>query len=301
METIETLKKKLGSTEDLQSVVRTMKALAAVSIRQYEEAVRSLDTYNRTIELGLYVLLKDTQSRMTPAPHPTGKKTGVVIFGSEQGMCGQFNERIVSFATDHIDEMRIDPEDLAVLVVGERAAAQLESLKDSIDAVFPIPGSTSGITRSVQEVVLRIESWRSGRDIERIILLYNKSGGRSSYDPVLQQILPVDPEWLARIKKTAWPSRVLPIFRMESRRLFSALIRQYLFASIFRAFAESLASENAGRLAAMQLAGKNIEETLEDLNSRYHRQRQSSITAELLDIASGFEALRDSEEYNREG
>ena len=301
METLEALKKKVGSTEDLQSVVRTMKALAAVSIRQYEEAVRSLDAYNRTVELGLHVLLKDEDRTLTQAFHPPVKKTGVVVFGSDQGMCGQFNERIGTFAMNQIDEMRIDPEDLTLLVVGHRVLAQLESAKDLIDAVFSVPGSTSGITRSVQEVVLRIESWRSRRNIERIILFYNKSSGRSSYDPLSQQILPVDPEWLARIKKTEWPSKVLPVFRMESRRLFSALIRQYLFASIYRAFAESLASENASRLAAMQLAGKNIEETLEDLNSRYHQRRQSSITAELLDIASGFEALRDSEEQYGQG
>lgn len=78
---------------------------------------------------------------------------------------------------------------------------------------------------------------------------------------------------------------------MDSRRLFSALIRQYLFVSIYRAFAESLASENASRLAAMQLAEKNINERLEELDTDYHRQRQGSITAELLDIAAGFEAL----------
>lgn len=70
-----------------------------------------------------------------------------------------------------------------------------------------------------------------------------------------------------------------------------ALIREYLFVSLFRACAESLASENASRLAAMQRADKNIDELLEDLNGTFHRLRQSGIDEELFDVISGFEAL----------
>ena len=70
-----------------------------------------------------------------------------------------------------------------------------------------------------------------------------------------------------------------------------ALIREYLFVSLFRACAESLASENASRLAAMQRADKNIDELLEDLNSTFHRLRQNGIDEELFDVVSGFEAL----------
>ena len=70
-----------------------------------------------------------------------------------------------------------------------------------------------------------------------------------------------------------------------------ALIREYLFISVFRACAESLASENASRLAAMERADKNIDELLENLRSTFHRLRQSGIDEELFDVISGFEAL----------
>ena len=74
-----------------------------------------------------------------------------------------------------------------------------------------------------------------------------------------------------------------------------AFVREYLFVSLFRACAESLASENASRLAAMQRAEKNIDELLEDLNRSFHRLRQSGIDEELFDVISGFEALTGSE------
>jgi F-type H+-transporting ATPase subunit gamma len=71
------------------------------------------------------------------------------------------------------------------------------------------------------------------------------------------------------------------------------LIRQYLFAVLYRALAESLASENAARLASMQAAEKNIEERSDELTARYHRRRQNAITEELLDVTAGFEVLQD--------
>jgi F-type H+-transporting ATPase subunit gamma len=106
------------------------------------------------------------------------------------------------------------------------------------------------------------------------------------------QLLPVNREWLKEIAKKKWDSKSLPIFRMDGDLIFSSLIREYLFVSLYRAFAESLASENASRLASMQNAEKNIEEQLQDLNVQFHRTRQMTITEELLDIVAGFEALQ---------
>ena len=74
-----------------------------------------------------------------------------------------------------------------------------------------------------------------------------------------------------------------------------ALIREYLFISLFRACAESLTSENASRLAAMQRAEENIGDSLEHLNATFHRVRQSGIDEELFDVVSGFEALTPKE------
>jgi F-type H+-transporting ATPase subunit gamma len=81
------------------------------------------------------------------------------------------------------------------------------------------------------------------------------------------------------------------MFRSDWESLFASLVRQYFFVSLYRAFAESLASEHSSRLAAMQMAEDNVEERLDDLQSRFHRTRQNAITEELLDITAGFEAL----------
>jgi len=109
----------------------------------------------------------------------------------------------------------------------------------------------------------------------------------------MNHLLPLDLDWLAGLAEKKWPSRVLPTYSMGWERLFSSLIKQYFFVSIYRASVESLASENASRLASMQAAEKNIEEKIEEITSRYMHVRQQSITSELLDIISGFEVLSD--------
>jgi F-type H+-transporting ATPase subunit gamma len=136
-----------------------------------------------------------------------------------------------------------------------------------------------------------LEQWRLKEDIGRIVLFFNKPTTGSAFQSNMLFLLPLNLDMLKELKRKKWKSHALPNFRMKYETLFFSLIREYFFVSIYRAVAESLASENASRLSAMQAAEKNIEERLDDLNDKYNRQRQNSITSELMDIVSGFEAL----------
>lgn len=300
MATTEALKAQIGSVQDLQSVVKTMKALAAVSIRQYEKAVESLADYSRTVEMGLQIALRGQYFAgdvfipisMQATRIPSGR-TGAIVFGSDQGLCGQFNEQIVGHVGDRLEEMDIDPHQAFVAAVGARVAPSLEADGISIEEQFSVPSSATGITAMVRDILLAIENWRSNRQVDKIILFYNRSTSGASSEPHHLQLLPLDPGWLRQLEDRPWPTSTLPTFTMDWQPLFSALIRDYLFVSLYRAFAESLASENASRLSSMQAAEKNIRERLSDLNSQYRRGRQSSITGELLDIVAGFEALTE--------
>jgi F-type H+-transporting ATPase subunit gamma len=108
-------------------------------------------------------------------------------------------------------------------------------------------------------------------------------------------LLPLDEKWRRKLADLPWPTESLSEVVGDNTATLRALVREYLFVSLFRACAESLASENASRLAAMQRADKNIDELLEDLNGTFHRLRQSGIDEELFDVISGFEALSAKE------
>ena len=150
----------------------------------------------------------------------------------------------------------------------------------------------AGITPLVQRIVLQLEAWRQAGQVDHIWVFYNRlvSGGMVS-NPTLLQLYPLSYLYVQKLQQQPWPARCRPQVMMDRDRLFSALFQQHFFIRLYRACAESLASENATRLASMQIAEKNIEARLSDLKVAFQQQRQDAITEELLDIISGFEAL----------
>jgi F-type H+-transporting ATPase subunit gamma len=295
LQTTEALKRKIQSAQDLLSVVKTMKALAAVSIRQYQRAVESLNEYNRTVEMGLQIALKKMTRDIPRVKKASMNRIGAIVFGSDQGLCGQLNALVVNHALDEMKALGVSKENRCVICVGSRPADILEDMGQPIMEILDTPGSTAGITPMVQDITLLLEEWRFKLQIEHVYLYYNEYISGANYRPKTLRILPVDQAWLENLRKKKWESKTLPMFTMDWEALFLSLIREYLFVSLYRAFAESLASENASRLAAMQNAEKNIEERLEELFGHFHRQRQMVITEELLDIVAGFEALSGKE------
>ncbi len=293
MQTAESLRRTIAVTEELQSVVKTMKALAGVNIRQYERASHAVAEYNRTVEMGLQIALRRLPTHLfSPKQEPKGK-LGAVVFGSDQGMCGQLNDQVVSHASRALQKLAFHHKDQMTVAVGVRAAAQLEGLARVVESSVQVPSSTSGITAAVEEVLQIIEEWHFSRGAEFVVLFYARPVSGAWYRVRGVRLLPVDEEWINALKTKPWPSKVLPTFTMEETALFERLIREYLFVSLFRAFADSLASENASRLASMQVAERNIEEHLHALTTESRQLRQMTITSELLDIISAYEALRD--------
>lgn len=289
----EALKRTIKSAEDLQGVVKTMKALAAVNIRQYQRAVESLSIYNQTVSMGLQIMLKQRSADSVIVKTAPPKKIGAVIFGSDQGLCGQLNSIIALHAMDKMNATGMKKEDRLVVTVGLRVADYILDAGQPISEYLTTPGSTAGITPMVQEIMFILDEWHSKHQIDWFYLYYNQYISGATYRPHSLQLLPVNRDWLKQLEKGKWESRSLPIFTMDWDTLFSSLIREYLFVSLYRAFAESLASENASRLAAMQNAEKNIEERLDELRRLFYRQRQMTITEELLDVLAGFEAMSE--------
>lgn len=289
-DSLETLRRKIVGATELESVVRTMKALAASSIVQYERAAHSLDDYYRTVELGLVAWLRQTGAAIHTGGTSRAKTgtTGAVVFGSDQGLVGQFNELLAEFAVSSLKEIQGNK---AVWVVGERVQGYLNDAALPVAGNFQVPNSIAAITSLVGRILIEIETQRERGKIAEVYLFHNRPKSGAVYAPVMQRLLPLDETWQRGLSDIPWPSGNLPEVIGGGEPTLQALIREYLFISLFRACAESLASENASRLAAMQRAEKNIDELLENLNQTSHRQRQDGIDEELFDVIAGFEAL----------
>ena len=292
METLEKLKSRIESTRDMQSVVRTMKSLAAVNIREYEQAVESTREYSRTVELGMHTVMRLQPEERDIGMESEQGRAAAVVFGSEQGMAGRFNQQLTEYAAGYIENNM--GQDTLIVSVSERMTGSLEHAGYTVEEIFPMSGPSADISSNMHELAVSIGSWRGKYGVRQIILFHNTPSGGSSYEPNAHQILPLSAEWLQDLQDTPWPSESLPLCITKPEELFSSLVHEFIFISLYRTFIESLASENASRLAAMQAAEKNIEDRLGSLMTRYHGRRQSAITAELLDITAGFEAIKET-------
>jgi len=290
-DTITSLQRKISSAGDLQSVVRTMKALAASSVGQYEKSVHALGDYYRTIELGLGACFRDR-----PLALPHSKRAGsneptaiaAVVFGSDQGLVGQFIDIVADYAIKTLAPLPGKPQ---IWAVGERVHARLAAAGLNPIGLLAVPNSVKTIAPLVGQIQIESESNLSNDEDAQFYVFHNRPQESAVYEPVHQHLLPLDAAWVERLAQNAWPTQLLPEVVGGGATTLRAFVREYLFISLFRACAESLASENASRLAAMQRADKNIDELLETLGSSFHRLRQSGIDEELFDVVAGYETL----------
>jgi F-type H+-transporting ATPase subunit gamma len=290
-DTTESLRRKISSAGDLQSVVRTMKALAASSIGQYEKSVHALADYYRTVELGLGACFRENEAAAMMVEPKVSARAGAIsaiVFGSDQGLVGQFNDVVADYA---IKALAALPGKAQVWAVGERVHARLADAGLRLAGLFTVPNSVQAITPLVGEIQIESEVHRDKGENTGLWVFHNRPLSGALYEPVSQRLLPLDARWQQGLAKVRWPTPNLPQVMGGGSATLRALIREYLFISLFRACAESLASENASRLAAMERADKNINDLLEQLHGTFHQLRQSSIDEELFDVISGFEAL----------
>lgn len=294
METLEQLRRRVRSAEDLHSIAKTMKSMAAVGIRKYEQAAESLSDYDRTVRLGLRALLRDVHigqpiGEMTSAER-RNRPALLVAFGSDQGMCGQLNDRVAAHA-ESLAEDAVGP--TTAIASGARLASALsrigmEPLKD-----LATPSAIEDVTESASGILAAVENVRADHDEIDILFVLPQRTSAAAYDVFAKRVLPLDGRFVDDLRSEPWPTRCIPAWPGDRRAALRALMREYVFVSLYRTLVETLASENAARLSSMQSAEKNIEERLDELRQRYRRQRQLGITSELMDVVAGFEALAE--------
>ncbi len=284
------LRRKIGSAGDLQGVVRTMRAMAASSIQAYRQSVHALGAYHRAVELGIGACLRDEQAgRALPDAGDEARHGSVVaiVFGADQGLVGAFNDVIVDHVVRTLQAPAARDGAHQVWAVGERVNVRLCDAGLAPQGVHAVPASVQAIGPLVGR--LQIDVHRAA--LTRLLVFHNRPTASALYTPAVQQLLPLDERWRRHHVDQRWPTRVPPQVMGSHSRTLRLLLREYLFISLFRACAESLAAENASRLAAMERADKNIDELLADLRTRYQRRRQGAIDEELFDVTAGFEAL----------
>ena len=187
-----------------------MKAMAASSIGQYENAVRSLDDYYRTVQLGLAACFRQDKSAGAvdaECRKRTAGAIGAIVFGSDQGLVGQFNEVMVEFAVQTLENL---PGKKMVWAVGERIQSRLAETDLQPVAGFTLPNSINAITPLVGQILIEMEAQREKGVIDQVYLFHNRPKTGSIYTPVSQRLLPLDEAWRRDLAGIRWPTKICP-------------------------------------------------------------------------------------------
>lgn len=301
MDTLQSLQRKLEGANDLKSVVRTMKAMSASNIGQYETALESLADYYLTVKLGIAAYFKTEKITLLEnklSNHKNQEKLiCAIVFGSDQGLVGRFNDSLADFVSQSLLEISGKKE---IWSVGERVQLLLSDVGFAATKLFSVPNSVNAITPLVRQILINSENLHEKGMLNEFYVFHNQIKAGGGYTPIMHKLLPLDEKWKQSLVDATWTKRQIPQIIGGRKITLQTIISEYLFVTLFRASVESLASENASRLAAMQRAENNIGELLAELGHQFHRLRQSSIDEELFDVVSGFESLNvDSRKLNK--
>ena len=275
MEDLPRLRARIASLRDLRDLMRALRALAASHVQEAQDALRGIRRYTGIVEEAIVetaAALPVERADRGAAP-PAGEPM-LAVFCSEHGFAGALNARVLERAEAERKEGQ------RLLVIGRRGAILAAERGLDVDRDFPMAthvGGVLGVTRGVAEHLSAVAT------ADVVFAGYRRGG---NFEPEARRVLPLDPALLVGSGR-----RSPPLHHLAPEVLLQQLSSEYLFAEITRAVIEALASENGARLHAMEAADHNIGDKLEVLRRQEHVLRQEAITAELLDVVTGSEAI----------
>lgn len=275
-----------ASIAELGAVTDAMRSLAAVRLQQATAMLEGTRTYAGVIAEALARALPLLGDAATRWPAEEKGNAAVLLFAPEHGFVGAFAERLAEAALAL-------PAPKALWVVGSRGAALLEDalLEDGGRApVWSVAMAThtDAVTATVHRVAEALYRAAAEGRLDRMDIVYGRAEPGTIPVVVREPLLPLD---LTQFRGATRGEP--PLTNLPPPRLVARLVDEYVFALLAQAALESFAAENAARLAVMMAAHRNIESTLEDLNGEIRRLRQEHITTELIELASGSDALRE--------
>jgi len=282
MEQLRQLEQQIETINELRDIIHAMRSLAAIYLKQAEAQLRGVRAYREVVTGAIAdaVCCLDELPRI----ERTGRAC-IVLLGSEQGLCGRFNEVVAEAGVGHARELG----DAAFIVVGRRAVGNVERTGGEVVATVNSSSSPEAAPAVIRRVAA--EAYRRYRrgQFAHLYLLHAVHLSPGRIKTQLVPILPLDyGQWAP---EPGTPAKAPPAMPLPPRELLAALVEEFYFVALYQAFVESLAAENGMRLQSMEAAKQNIDDTKEQLRARARQLRQDEITAELLDVISGAEAV----------
>ncbi len=289
MATLRDILRKIDAVKKTRQITRAMNMVAAARLRTTQAKMENFDPYAGKFS----EVLENLASRIDPEIHPLlnkkeqVSKVELLHFTSDRGLCGSFNMSLISKGAKWVKDQQTKGLDYALNLVGRKGRDWFRKRDFNISAShISIYGSVD--IAFVNQMAKDLTDRYLSDEIDEVHMIYSRFIGMAKQEPTLVQLIPIVPPQGEKDSEDMAEYLCEP----NAEALLIELLPKHLSVQIFNAFLQSETSENAARMAAMDNATKNCSDMVENLTLVYNKARQAAITAELMDIVGGAEALK---------
>jgi F-type H+-transporting ATPase subunit gamma len=293
MATLKDIQHKIGAVKKTKQITRAMNMVAAARLKNVQGKTESFAPY----AVKFAEMLGNLAGHMEPGIHPLlmaredVRNVELLHFTADRGLCGSFNTNLINRAEKWINERRREGKNCSLTIVGKKSRDYFRKRDVEVtDTHVGVYGSVdvSFVNRMTGGFIDRFVSGR----VDEVYAMYTRFVSMSRQEPTLVKLIPIEPPPAA--EAPSGTDEIEYIFEPGPEELLVELLPKHINVQIINAFLQNETSEHASRMAAMDNASRNCGELIDNLTLAFNKARQAAITAELMDIVGGAEALRGS-------
>ncbi|MFP4086975.1 MAG: ATP synthase F1 subunit gamma [Desulfobacteraceae bacterium] len=291
MATLRDVLRKIGAVKKTRQITRAMNMVAASRLRGAQERMESFDPYATKFS----EVLGNLASRIEPDIHPLlvkreqVSKVELLHFTGDRGLCGSFNTNLMTMGQKWLKEQQAKGMECSLMTVGKKGRDFFKKRS------FPLTESHVNLYGNVEISFINnmtkafIDRYLS-EEVDEVYMMYSRFVSMAKQTPTLVKLIPIEPPQSEEAQGTSGAAEYL--CEPDPESLVIELLPKHISVQIMNAFLQNETSEHAARMAAMDNASKNCNEMIDNLTLVYNKARQAAITAELMDIVGGAEALK---------
>ena len=296
MATLKDIQLKIAAVKKTQQITKAMNMVAASRLRGAQTSMEAFRPYAGKFSevLGSLAQRAGEESNPLLVPREEVKKVHVVLCTSDRGLCGGFNTNLIEKADGFVKEKAGDSIEISFTNFGKKGRDWCRKENLQIDTEYlGVVGANFGFNIAAEAGKNLVDEFLEGT-YDEVYLVYAEFGSMARQLPVLQQLLPIPPIAAEEAEEAEEDGSYMPehICEPSTESLLGDMLPRNVYVQIYSALLETSTSEHAARMMAMDNATKACRDMIENLTLIYNKARQAAITAELMDIVGGAEALK---------
>jgi len=299
MAALRDIKRKIDAVKKTSQITRAMNMVAAAKLRVAQQNMERFHPYALKFREVIGRLASGVESDGTyelMTPREEVKKIELVLLTADRGLCGSFNNNLITTGQRFLNEKASGGFETSLSAIGRKGADFFRRRQYNVRARHigllnkPSYDEAFALGRELIELF-------ENRECDEVYVVYSRFEGMVKQIPTLIKLLPIEPEVVeaeaeAESEEVARGGKLEYLFEPSLQSLLNDLLPNSVYIQILECFYQTAVSEHAARMAAMDNATSNCKELVRSLTLTYNKARQAAITAELMDIVGGAEALK---------